>query len=815
MPKAAKRSSFTSWLRKKAVAGLLYFADRSRSGRIDRWLYGKVTARESPSPGFVKQLAYRAESRTQADSERALWRKFLTRVQTARIARDTGHALTRLAALETQAAVADPTHAAGQLQEFWSYCDRTLSDTAREVMHKNFIQTIDALPTRTGYQTILDLLEPLIARAPENQSHYILALKKLRPVIQKQTEGWETAMAAWWDLISRYQTHLEEPTIEHIGTHFRALSRKAGAGTDPDAPRKISASLITHFPEDGRSLNQMAQVWENRKDWRSAANFWQLSAATTKPVTTSNGAWVAENAEEAMRRTNTTLKRLRLARQALAQELYAKGRYREFCELASRAVELLPEHRMMKKEPETLALLKTYVHHALKTDQTELPDPETYSDTPKRIVFCLDVLKVADHYTHSRILFAICRNLMALDPEIETHIVVTNERLTVSTPLLDPAYNLTRDNVIEEMARAALPEYYGTRLHVHFYRNFGLEGLVDTCKSILALKPDVILYGGGHIGLTSNESRAVRHCLYDFIPTAFMFIQVNNEVDEKLDMVIARGPHEILGAPPEDRVRIQPYPTITDETLVTDPVIDPAKAESQILLSAVAGVRMDLRMQAQKPEDLKCLFGILDENPGSVWHFVGSRDPQELAASIPLLKERVDAGQIVLHELLPYDVFTQMAENAALYLQLPGFTGGAGGAGIARRAGVPILTFENSDVSGRQPEETVFSEADVAAFVAKANSLLSDPEEWERIARLQIAHSQYLREQAPEGFYDCLAEASRTARSRMAPWSAPHTPKSSDEVRVVPATEHEENSMLEGRNARQVPKPNLAMGQNN
>ena len=50
----------------------------------------------------------------------------------------------------------------------------------------------------------------------------------------------------------------------------------------------------------------------------------------------------------------------------------------------------------------------------------------------------------------------------------------------------------------------------------------------------------------------------------------------------------------------------------------------------------------------------------------------------------------------------------------------------------------------------------------------RANSLLQDHDEWERVARAQIEHSHYLRESAPQGFYDCLSEAFDLGCDRLA-----------------------------------------------
>lgn len=656
---------------------------------------------------------------------------------------------------------------AKRLADLWSFADAHFSPEHIGMLHQGFLDHANRARHTIDYSALMRLLAPLHARAPEDQDIYLAAFRLMRIKASKNDPDLAAVSEQWWAFCARAKPHLDDETIEIINRQTRNLGKKALDAGRLERCEEITLPLIRVFPEDPTALARMALLYEARKDWRTAASYWQLSAATATPIKTTNELIAAENQADGIRLANYALKGLRSARLKLAKELLAQGRTREYTEMVSRSVELLPDHRMMKKDPEYLDAIRTYVHHALDADGFAFPARDSRKTKPKRIAFCVDVLKVSEHYTHAKVMFAMCRNLMELDPEIETHIFITNERLTVSTPTMSPVFNLTRSDAVFDMARKALPDYFGTRFHLHFYKNFGLEGLVETCKDVLSINPDVVIYGGGHTGILSNESRSLRHCLFDFLPTTFFFIQANNEVDEKFDLIIARGPHAIPGTPGAVKIKSQPYPTLTSETAVVEPEYDRAKARSRILLSAVAGVRMDIRMRAQTEKDLKILFGILDNNPGTVWHFVGSNDPEELAKAMPLLRARIQSGQVVLHKLMPFTEFENIASNAALFLQLPGFTGGAGGAGIARRNGVPILTFEHSDVSGRQPAETVFAEKAVQKFARKADRLLKDHEEWERVARAQISHSMYLRDTAPQGFYDCLSEAFEIAQARM------------------------------------------------
>jgi len=803
----------------------------SPGGGLDRWLAHRILADAQPGSSAVRPLAERLERRGNADLAAALWRHrletddgSLDRAKAASIRRRiaqlelqssdatgpkvalaagasappiatrgkaapaaTGAAAGRggkpqdpnpaarlvAQALNRSAARKGPTQAAASKAGPGAQVPappRPASQAPRRQPrpYDSFLRQLRARPDQTDDSAVLDLLKPLRDADPEDIEIFRVAFLPARTLAQNRHPDWPQAMERWWAFIDPVLPRVGTDILDHVGAHVRKLARRALDAGDEAAVEALMTPMMARFGSEGRNRGVLAALEQHRGNWRRAAELWQLSAAASLPVTTKNGAVVAEQPEEAMRRTRSALRGLRTCRTRLAQELRANGPSREFSELVCRVVESLPEQRAFKKEREIVDIVARYVNDALADDGLPARAPRDPDARPLRIMFCLDVLKVSDVHNHARTLFAICQNLMELDPRIETHLVITNERLAVTTPMLAQSFDPTRADEVHELAQTALPGLFGTRFHLHSLLSFGLEGLIDTCRRILDLDPDIVIYGGGHIGLMSNESRVVRHCLFEHVPTAFLFVQANNEVDEKFDMIIARGPHEIAGDPGAAEVRIQPYPTITRATAPAEPVIDRKRLSGKMIVSAVAGVRLDLRLAALEESVLRGLLTILDRVPDSKWHIIGSEDPKALAAALPPIAERIASHQVVLHKLMPLPRFEQTLSGAALFLQMPGFTGGSGGAGIARRAGVPILTFEHSDVSGRQPPETVFAETDIAGFTAKAVGLLSDADEWERIARAQFEYSRTLWQTAPQGYYDCLGDAVRKGRARLA-----------------------------------------------
>lgn len=516
-----------------------------------------------------------------------------------------------------------------------------------------------------------------------------------------------------------------------------------------------------------------AELAERRKDWTEAARLWQMQAlrhqgvlrpATAIPVAQLPRLEVLQ--DDHIRKMRFALGRLRLARARTALALYRAGQDRAADELVVRVVESVPDQRILKDEPVLLEAASTYIRKALGPPADQAARPEL--TRPRRIAICLDILKLSEVHTHVRVIFAICRNLLDEAPDIEVHLVVTRERFMTTTPNMGASFLPDIDAEITALARPVMGPLMNTRFHLHQFVSGGLEGCITTCQAIMALQPDVILYAGGHRGLFSNESRVVRHSLFDHFPTVFFFIQSNNRVDPKLDMIIARGPHRIEGKPGQALIRVQPYPTILKEEMPPPPAVDLRKQGSGVIVSALAGLRMNQRLLRLERRDLKTMLSILDRAPGTVWHMIGSTDTQGLLADAPLLARRVASGQLVIHPVMPMDAFSELVASAALFIHPPGFTGGSGGAAVARAAGVPILTMRDSDVSGRQPGETVFAQDQIPALAEMAVTLLKDPDAWARIVRLQNETRTRIAETAASEFLACLGEAMTAYRTRRA-----------------------------------------------
>ncbi|MBO9473656.1 hypothetical protein J7413_08920 [Shimia sp. R10_1] len=660
------------------------------------------------------------------------------------------------------------------LFDFWNSQFSFCSDNGREALRRGYVSVAVKALEQEKLDEACASIQPLLSFWPDAGSSISLHEKLLLNGLILSPDGDLAELKEWWTAFDLVKSEISENSLQRIVDQSGAgACRLLAVGRDVEADWLIERFARLQ-PDHQRILRAQAELAVSKKDWREAVDYWQLAAAVSNPITTKSRTHVAKNAKEMARRSQYAKNQLRNARIGLAQELRDNGRRRESDELINRVLEMLPDHRIMKNDPNLLNLLRTYVQDALNEDGAL--ESRSSSAGTRRIAICLDVFKISEIHTHSRVVYAVSRNLLELDPNLEIHLIITNERLAVTTPALNSSFNPANIERMMDRAVNAMPEFIGKRFFQHVFRNSGLEGVVSTCKSIFEINPEVILYGGGHRGLFSNESRVIRHCLFDYFPTAFFYIQANNQVDEKTDLIIARGPHAIEGNIGNAIVRVQPYPTIDKSAQLDEVLIDPIKFDNKIIVSAIAGVRMDVHIQKMDRDEMKEMFSILDRVPGAVWHIIGASKPDLIAKTNPEISQRIYKGQIVLHPLLPFEEFTDLVSNASLFFHMPGLTGGSGGASVARRSGVPVVTFEHSDVSGRQPPETVFSDEELSKAVDLSFNLLSDLACWEETVNAQFAHTQWIRDTATSGFYDCIFETAERYLKRSSVRSSPQSP---------------------------------------
>ncbi len=594
-------------------------------------------------------------------------------------------------------------------------------------------------------------------------SKHLVQLEQMIDGMHWLQQDWSAALSRWWQ---KFRTSGGlDAARDYLPVRNRMIMIAQGMIEDGDheAAETTLLELRRNVTGDSEAHMLLARLSELKGDYQRATERWQMAAALAKPSNNQQGRYMLQHGKNSgplLARANLGL---RSARCHLALQLVEQGASRQFIEVVSRITESLGSTSIYQEDRLVLDVLSRYVRFCL-SDTHPMPATLDIADQPRRIIMCLDVLKLSDFHLHSRVVFTMSRSLLDRMPDLEIFVVITNERFAVTRPNIGSWIDFDGNDYTYSYAEKTVGDHFGQRFHLIFQRSYGLEGVVNSCKEILDLKPDLIAYAGGH-GRYSNDSRIIRHALFPYMPSALFFLGVDNSIDDQVDMILPRGPHELVGDPGAATIRVQTYPTLPDgDERIKTPKEKPLP---RYVVSALAGARFDTRMRDLPENDLRTLLQVLDRNPDVVWNFVGADNPAQLVADVPLLQKYVEEERLSVLPVMEINAFREFVTDATLFVQLPGFKGGAGGAGMARRSGVPVLTFANSDASGRQPPETVFEEEDVAGIAGMAARLLADPAEAAAVTQSQFAYAEHIRETSAYGFYDCLVETVRLARERI------------------------------------------------
>nr|WP_231363386.1 hypothetical protein [Thioalkalivibrio sp. ALM2T] len=533
----------------------------------------------------------------------------------------------------------------------------------------------------------------------------------------------------------------------------------------------LADEILIYSVDSNKQYNRFwceAEKCEIHQCWCEAEKNWQIALAHFTPWESKRGVFDKRNKSLSGAKRRALKKRLNKSR-LLCAEVCADNENRVgFEERLFRALETLGDQRSLKNNDLLISGIKSHFRLAEEFDGLfrNRNQESTGAVSGIRVGICVDVLKVSEVHVHARFINSICRNLLQHYSDIEIDIIATHERFVATMPVLDKSFNIGHPEVLREAVTKDLCEEYPSRFRFHCFMSHGVAGLLNTCKSIMSMDLDLILYGGGAKGLFSNESKVVRRVLYDYVPTAFFFIQASNTVDRFNDMIIARGAYDIKGDYDDVEVRVQPYPTF-GKTASSTETCERAHDEEKKIITANVGFRMDRLLIDMPAEEMQSILSILDSVKGAKWYIVGLSKPWSTVMHRAPLLMRVLRGQVVVQKTLPLSEFTGLVSRASLFLHLRGQTGGAGGASLARRANVPVLTTADSDVACVQPEETVFAAHETGEMVEKAKAIMNDENVKRRIVKGQCESMEYHRENSTRGFYTCISDAIEIGRKRL------------------------------------------------
>ncbi len=496
------------------------------------------------------------------------------------------------------------------------------------------------------------------------------------------------------------------------------------------------------------------------ENWRASLAAWYRASSMTQRGDTK----MIERIRRKVMRCNAQL----------ALEELHKGDRVAAAEHMAQAVEAVDYSVYLKVRRDMVDPIVAYARDVLETQGARAREVPA---KPLNIIICLDVIKISPVHSHKHLYLSLAASLAALDPNITVTLVASYERQISWNAGFEDYYRPDNITVLRDFIDEKVPEDLRARIDVRYFESFGLRGVIRTCESILAMQPDMILYGGGRSGYHANESLLVRHILYKYVPTGFFFVQSNNDVDEVADVIIARGRHPLNGAPGEALVRYSPYPPFPGlQAAVVPESMAALPDDRKRIVTAWVGVRLDKTLHGYENGEVDRILDLLERMPDADWHLIGADDPAKLLAHHKRFADLRRRGRIVVHPVLDYDEFYHIASSAALFFQPPGFTGGGGGASIARNNDVPIICFAHSDVAPMQPRDYVFVEEDLDAGLEAAHAVLTDHRERSKLVNRQWTLLERRRSNAPGQFYEAMQEGVAHFTARMEAPAGPPDP---------------------------------------
>ncbi len=384
-----------------------------------------------------------------------------------------------------------------------------------------------------------------------------------------------------------------------------------------------------------------------------------------------------------------------------------------------------------------------------------------------RIVICSGLMKHGATSMHARLVMDYARNLAAYNHDIKILILVTNE-----LPFLTPSFSFAMGRAasdfgekLERLHADIVSPDLADRVSFEFMplHEADFQDILKPIERVIEFDPDVMMHYGEKF---HNESFFLRRVLFDRVPTAYFFTQMINRVDQYNDIYLARNDYPLVGVYEKSKVRIAPPPVRSAEMssiavgkrAVDFPAEVRSSAEDVILISALAGDRMERKFRAYSQETRNRMMDLL-ERDGVKWIWVGPADEKSLLG--------VDARFIRMHQMGRLEVrkfeknLMGLMQRCDIFLHLPAFTGGGGGMSIALREALPVLCFENTDAAVKVYPEFVFSTGDQSGFFERATKLIESAEDRKVSGRkcLEFYQSTSDLESLVEASYSGLRDA--------------------------------------------------------
>lgn len=370
---------------------------------------------------------------------------------------------------------------------------------------------------------------------------------------------------------------------------------------------------------------------------------------------------------------------------------------------------------------------RSIIYNASK--KSRLTSNVLFTKKTLHVCICAGLVQHSFKALHLRMLINYASALLTYNDNIKVTIINTNE---IPFQLLDNSFcgYRAKEDYLLALDKFVLPlldlfpgrfEFINKRPSGIFFQK--ISELIDVINDI---EPDIFMHFGSK---NHNEAWFVRRIFYYFRPSVYFFSQMTNAVDEFNDAYFARTTEKIRGPHDPGKVVFAPNPIgqISLEEIEILHKYEDVKRENEFkIVSVLGGNRMIGYFKKYSENMFSRIFKLLSiENV--TWTFIGITDIELLFDVHPMFKDLYKCGKIniigVERNLLSYLTFCD------LFLHLPLFTGGSGGVAMAKRVGLPILCFTNSDASVSLPKNSVFDKECIMEYFDYAEKLINDKDE--------------------------------------------------------------------------------------
>ena len=352
------------------------------------------------------------------------------------------------------------------------------------------------------------------------------------------------------------------------------------------------------------------------------------------------------------------------------------------------------------------ALIQSYIIRFEKNVNSEVKNKEIY-------IVC-DYLKVGDYESHPIAYFGVAGYLAKVDLNTDIKFIVSLESKTISK---DFSWDDSNQyiGVVKQRFLSITDGFNFQNLSLSVWQNCSIMDLFKSINLIVSRRPIAVIFFTGK----SNESVLFRFIANQFTKVVCLPTQCNYGYDNQLKIAVSSIPVQNIRINSIDPVDEKKLVNLRIPRILKEEINQKKLVRNTIdsrlnykIVSALTGNRLISIFESYNINQINFIKKFL-EGVNGVWYLIGCDLNTINPFTRNLLRELVDQKKIIIMPAINH--FSDFLEDAHIYIQPPGATGGGHGADIARNLMIPVVCDDRNDAFGLQPE----------GFVAKTDSLLS------------------------------------------------------------------------------------------